>query len=104
MPPANYDECRGGQPWIVSEELSFDSENLEEKVNQEYPQLNDQQEEGYDAELESATEKHGQIFALDASGGTGKPHTISLILAAVRSCKKVALATALSRIAATLQW
>ena len=36
MPAAYYDECQGGQPRIVSEELDFDSENLEEKVNEEY--------------------------------------------------------------------
>ena len=39
MPPANYGEC---QPRIVSEELNFDSENLKEKINQGYPQLNHQ--------------------------------------------------------------
>ncbi|XP_005110755.1 ATP-dependent DNA helicase pif1-like [Aplysia californica] len=42
------------------------------------------------------------MFALEARGGTGKTHTINLILAAVRSFKKIALATALSGIAATL--
>ena len=75
MPPANYDECLGGQPRTVSEELNVDSENLKEKVYQEYPQLNDQQKEVYGAVLESEMQKHGQIFAL---GGTRKTHTINL--------------------------
>ena len=87
MPPANYDGCQGGQPRIVSEELNFDSENLKEKVNQEYPQLNDQQKEMYAAVLELVIQKHGQIFALDANGGTGKTYTNNLILSAVRSYK-----------------
>ena len=42
------------------------------------------------------------MFVLDASGGTGKSHSINLILAAIRSKKKIAIATALSEIAATL--
>ena len=42
MPPANHHECQGGQPRIFGEELNFDSENLKEKVNRQYPQLNDQ--------------------------------------------------------------
>ena len=54
----------------------------------------DQQREVYDAVLESDILKHGQIFALDASGGTGKTHPINLTLAAVWSCQKIALATA----------
>ena len=33
MPPANFDECQGGQPKIVIEDLNFDSETLKEKVN-----------------------------------------------------------------------
>ena len=102
MPPANYDECQGGQPRIASEELNFGLENLKEKVNQEYRQLSDQQKEVYDALLESVMQKHGQIFALDSSGVTGKTETINLILATARSCKEIAIAAALSCIAATL--
>ncbi|XP_005091054.1 uncharacterized protein LOC101862318 [Aplysia californica] len=42
------------------------------------------------------------MFALEGSGGTGKTHPINLILAVVRSFKKITLATALSGNAATL--
>ena len=42
------------------------------------------------------------MFVLDASGGTGKSHSINLIQAAIRSKKKIAIATALSEIAAPL--
>ena len=59
MPPAYDDECQGGQQRIVNEELNFDSENLKEKVYQEYPQLNDQQRKVCDAVLESVIQKHG---------------------------------------------
>ena len=77
MQPKIYDECQGGQPRIVSKKLNFDSEDLKEKVNQEYPQLDDQQKIVYDDVLESAIQNYGQIFALGTSGRTGKPHTTS---------------------------
>ena len=44
----------------------------------------------------------GEIFFLDAPGGTGKTFLIRLILAAIRSQKEIALALASSGIAATL--
>ena len=89
MPPANFDECQGGQPKIVIEDLNFDSETLKEKVNQKCQQLNDQQKEVYDSVIKFVLQKQGQIFVLDASGGTRKTQTINLISAAVRSCNKM---------------
>lgn len=44
----------------------------------------------------------GHVFFLEAPGGTGKTHVLSLLLAAVRSRRRVALAAASSGIAATL--
>ena len=52
--------------------------------------------------LKAVEVQKGQLFALDASGGTGKTHTINLILAAIRSKKKIAIARALSGISVTL--
>jgi len=46
--------------------------------------------------------RQGGFFFLDAPGGTGKTFLISLILAKIRSQKKIALAFASSGIAATL--
>ena len=42
------------------------------------------------------------MFCLNASGGTGKTYVVNMILAKVRSMQKIALATAMSGIAATL--
>ena len=72
MPAAYYDECQGGQPRIVSEELDFDSENLEEKINEEYTSWMINRKKVYDSVLEFVIQKHGQIFALDSSGGKRK--------------------------------
>lgn len=44
----------------------------------------------------------GEIYFIDAPGGTGKMFLISLFLARIRSQSKVALAFASSGIAATL--
>ena len=52
--------------------------------------------------MKSVEAQKGQVIVLDASGGTGKTYTINLILAAIRSKKKIAIATALSGTAATL--
>ena len=89
-------------PRVVQEETNFDHNNLRAKVDQEYDKLNKEQKHVFDAVIQSVDSGGGRIFALNASGGTGKTHTINLILAAVRSKKKIALATALSGIAATL--
>ena len=56
----------------------------------------------FDAVLKSTEAQKGQVFVLDASGETGKTHTINLIQAAISSKKKIAIATTLSGIAETL--
>ena len=102
LPKAVVVESLDGLPKLVHEEMDHDSDNLKAKVHQEYPDLNDEQKVVFDAVMYSVQNRNGKLFALDASGGTGKTHTINLILAEVRSLKKIALATALSGIAATL--
>lgn len=67
----------------------------------EYKTLNEQQRVVFDTVLLSVTHSNGNIFALNACGGSGKTYTLNLILAAVRAQKKVALVTATSGIAAT---
>jgi len=89
-------------PKVISDELNHDPVVLKDSVQAEYPKLNHEQKEVFNTVMDSITNGDGKIIALDASGGTGKTHTINLILAAVRSQKKIALATAMSGIAATL--
>lgn len=52
--------------------------------------------------LQTVQNEAGGLYFLDALGGTGKTFVISLILAAIRSQGKIALALASSGIAATL--
>ena len=78
------------------DELQHNCEILEQQMQQEHPKLTEEQTDVLDAILKSVEVQKGQLFALDASGGNGKTHTINLILAAIRSKKKIAVARALS--------
>lgn len=102
LPPAECANSDPGLPRTILEEMAYDTNNLKAKVKQDYPRLNTEQKNVFDSVVDSAVHQKGKIFALDASGGTGKTHTINLILDTVRSKSLIALATALSGIAATL--
>lgn len=52
--------------------------------------------------MSAVRDEQGGVFFLDAPGGTGKTFVISLLLAAIRSDNKIAIALASSGIAATL--
>lgn len=94
------------QPVVANRELfremSYDINELTEKVNKEKPQLNIDQKKVYDKALKSVDLKEGKMFFLDAPGGTGKTFLINLILAEIRMKGKVAIAVASSGFAATL--
>ena len=102
LPQAEVFTSTDGLPKAVHDELQHNCEILEQQVQQGYPKLTEEQKTVFDAMLKSVEAQKGQAFVLDACGGTGKTYTINLILAAIRSKKEIATATALSRIAATL--
>lgn len=81
----NYDLCALGEVVSCNEEL-----------------LTDEQLYVYQKILGNIEKGIGQIFFLDAPGGTGKTFLINLLLAKVRSNRSIALAVASSGIAATL--
>ena len=87
---------------VIQEETNFDPEYLRRLVETKSHTLNDGQKEVFNQVMASVDDQAGKLFCLNASGGTGKTYTINLLLAAVRSKGKIALATALSGIAATL--
>ena len=86
----------------VQMEMDHDTVALEAEVNAKYPNLNQEQKAAFDSVVESVEAGDGRVFCLNAGGGTGKTYTVNLILDAVRSKGKLALATATSGIAATL--
>ena len=61
-----------------------------------------EQKDIYDTIMHCVDNNAGEIFFLDAPGGTGKPFVIKLILASIQSKNDIALAIASSGIAATL--
>lgn len=82
-------------------ETSYDSVRLLQVVQNERC-LNSDQKTVYDAVMTSINNYEGKTFFLDAPGGTGKTFLINLLLAKIRTDRKIALAVASSGIAATL--
>ena len=91
-----------GIPNDIRDETSYNVDQLQCFLSDSVPNLNEEQADFYHVVVESVDNELGTLFALDAPGGTGKTHVLSILLAKVRSQKKVALATATSGIAATL--
>ena len=87
---------------MLEEETNYNTESLKELVLQKYQILNEGQKKVFNEVMNSVNCKSGKVFCLSAGGGTGKTTISNLLLAKVRSQKKVALATAVSGIAATL--
>ncbi|XP_053968864.1 ATP-dependent DNA helicase PIF4-like [Anastrepha ludens] len=86
----------------LQREQQFDRDELCALVQTYTPQLNDQQKDAYDKVMQAVNNNTDGLYFLDAPGGTGKTFLISLILATIRSERKIALALASSGIAATL--
>lgn len=86
----------------LQREHQYDPNELPTFVNFNVPKLNDHQRHVYDTIMQAVNNQTGRLYFLDASGGTGKTFVLSLILAAIRSQQKIALALASSGIAATL--
>lgn len=66
------------------------------------PRLLDEQRNAYNTIMEAINSENGNMYFLDAPGGTGKTFLMQLILATVRKDNNIALALASSGIAATL--
>ncbi|GFV98003.1 ATP-dependent DNA helicase [Trichonephila clavipes] len=71
-------------------------------INQNEPRLNKEQNQVYRLLTDSVNANAGGVYFLDAPGGTGKTFLINLLLAKIRSEKKIAIAVASSGINATL--
>eukprot|EP00095_Tigriopus_kingsejongensis_P006864 snap_masked-scaffold2772_size12454-processed-gene-0.0 protein:Tk06864 transcript:snap_masked-scaffold2772_size12454-processed-gene-0.0-mRNA-1 annotation:"PREDICTED: uncharacterized protein LOC101255235" len=87
---------------IIREEIEFDVVELQIRGEQGYATLNMEQKNVFDQIYNAVTKEDGQLFALNPSGGTRKTNTINLLPSRLRSEGKIASATALSGIAATM--
>jgi hypothetical protein len=100
LPTANVEHYQSNR--LICEEMSYDSDALLNVVHDAEPHLNQDQAAFYQAVIGVIHEKQPTVFFLDGSGGTGKTHVYGLLLAKVRSQRRIALAVASSGIAALL--
>ena len=87
---------------VIRQETSYNVDELLASLPDRVRSLNEDQRAVYETVLRTIDAHDGKTFALQASGGTGKTYTVNLILDTVRSRGEIALATAMSGIAATL--
>ncbi len=102
--PDELDPDEPQEPMILQEERTAPDQRaqLEEEVRDGVRRLNQEQVDVFDRVVGSVESGRGQTFCLNASGGTGKTFTVNLILKYCRSKGYIAVATAVSGIAATL--
>jgi len=87
---------------LLNEELNYKQSALYEFLNQNVPLLNEDQQNIYDEIMEAIEQSNSACFFIDGPAGTGKTFLYTVLLAKVRSEKKIALAVASSGIAALL--
>ena len=85
-----------------SAETNYNSSELSQFIRVEFPRLTEEQRRIYERVYHSANNEFGEMYFLDAPGGTGKTFLTRIILAKLRSEGKIALAVASSGIASTL--
>ncbi|KAL8572038.1 hypothetical protein ACOMHN_038396 [Nucella lapillus] len=86
----------------ILRETNYNTEELVQYVEDNQSKLVPDQKVAFDTIMTSISNESGQLFFLDAPGGTGKTFLINLILAEVTKRQHIALAIASSGIAATL--
>ena len=89
-------------PALILDETSYDKEILGKKSIENIEKMNSYQKNIFHNVVNSVDAKEGRIFCLNAPGGTGKTFVLDTCLSAVRSTGGVAIATAISALAASL--
>ena len=87
---------------LLQEQLTFDQEEMSNRVNQNYPHFGPEQKLAFDKVVDSAKNNKGKIFFLHSARGCGKTHVSNTIAAAICADGDVALCVASSAIAALL--
>lgn len=86
----------------IERETSYNREEQATVVSRAQPYFTNEQKEAFDRIISSIIQRRGQLFFLDAPGGTGKIFLLNMILAHVRQNNEIILAVATSGIASTL--
>jgi hypothetical protein len=91
------DTC--GVPWEIFEESNIESSEDEVALSES---LNNEQRAAYNEILSAIDSNNSGFFFVDGPGGTRKTFLYRALLAKVRSQNKIAVATATSRVAASI--
>lgn len=83
-------------------ETSYDYNILSNYIQENEPKLTNVLQVVYDTILQSVLQDTGELFFLDAPGGTGKTFMLNLLLTKLHVERIISLAVASSGIAATL--
>ena len=89
-------------PQVIANQLNFDADDLNRRIAECEPQLNEEQRAFYEIVLNSVRSNQGRLFNLNACGGAGKTFVLQMLLCFFRSQGGIALATAISGIASSL--
>ena len=87
---------------LLAEELDDDTHTLQVFVEQNTSRLNPEQWIVFSEVINCVTHGRSKLFFLDGPGGTGKTFVYNLLLSAVRSHGKIAIALASTGLAALL--
>jgi len=101
LPAASRSEA-GNIPSEMIKETSYDTDALTDFIRLNVDKLLPDQRRAYDLITNDVSANNGGLFFVDAPGGTGKTFVNTLLLAAVRQHRQIALAVASSGVAATL--
>ena len=74
----------------LQREMGHNPYDLENLVPTHLPQLQPEQMMAFDTIMSAIINQRGELYFINAPGGTGKTFLISLILAKVRSQKNIA--------------
>ena len=100
LPQQNWDDFVPNP--LLQEQLTFDQEEMSNRVNQNYPHFNLEQKLAFEKNFDSAKNNKGKISFLHSAGGCGKTHVSNTIAVAICADGDVALCVASSVIAALL--
>ena len=89
-------------PSIIISETSYEKEKLLAQAGVSVKKMNEDQLDVFNDVIKSVCQGQGQMFCVNAAGGTGKTFIVNSLLDAVRGDGFVALATASSGVAAQL--
>lgn len=97
-----YDDGLRPENHLLAEERAGSMDELEEKLGEWTPMLNEDKRNAVDQVWDSVRDRAGRLFFLQGAGGTGKTFVENYLLTKTRKEGMIALAVASSGIAAIL--